>query len=183
VAENRPIGPFPEGRDPEVYDRQRRRILWAMPAGLYVLGTTAAGRRNLMTLNWATQVAAEPKLLAVSVETAALTHRLLREGGVFSLNILARQDRAVVRKFVKPLDDEGEPGVLAGFAVTRASTGAPILDLAVAWLDCRVRQVVPFVSHSLFLGEIVDCGGPEPGAGFEGLEVLRMEDTRMSYGG
>ena len=33
------IGPVPAGRDPEAYDRMRRRVLWSLPTGLYVLGT------------------------------------------------------------------------------------------------------------------------------------------------
>lgn len=172
------VGPFPEGVDPEAYDRLRRRILWALPSGLYVLGSRAGGRRNLMTLSLAMQACVEPKLVAVSVEAGALTHRLVREGGVFALNILRRQDRAVVRKFVKPLDDEGDPASLGGFAVHSAATGAPVLDEAPAWLDCEVRHELPLGSHTVFVGEVVACGG-DP----EGLEVLRMEDTRMSYGG
>jgi flavin reductase (DIM6/NTAB) family NADH-FMN oxidoreductase RutF len=178
-AEPRLVGPFPAGVDPEVYDRLRRRILWSMPSGLYVLGTRGLGRRNLMTLNWATQVAVEPKLVAVSVEAVAVSHGLLRDGRVFSVNILPRERRAMVRKFVKPLDGDGDPDQLGGFAVRAAWTGAPILADAAAWLECEVRHDVPCGSHTLFVGEVVGCGGDFD----EGLEVLRMEDTRMSYGG
>jgi flavin reductase (DIM6/NTAB) family NADH-FMN oxidoreductase RutF len=149
-----------------------------MPSGLYVLGTRGAGRRNLMTLNWATQVAVDPKLVAVSVETGAVSHALLREGQVFSLNVLPRQERALVRKFVKPLDDPGDPDELAGWPLRRGGTGAPILAAAAAWVECEVRHQLPCGSHTVFVGEVVDCGG-EP----DGLEVLRMEDTRMNYGG
>jgi flavin reductase (DIM6/NTAB) family NADH-FMN oxidoreductase RutF len=173
------VGPFPDGADPEAYDRLRRRILWSLPSGLYVLGTRAADRRNLMTLNWATQVAVEPKLVAVSVEAVALSHRLLQDGQVFSLNILARTERAIVRKFVKPLEDAGDPGQLAGFELRPSVTGAPILADAAAWLECELRHQLGCGSHTLFVGEVVDCGGEEAG----GVEVLRMEDTRMSYGG
>ncbi len=177
MAEGRLSGPIPAGQDPDGYDRLRRRILWSLPTGLYVLGSRAAGRRNLMTLNWATQVATEPKLVGVSVEKAAVTHMLVAEGRAFTLNVLDRRDRAVVRKFVKPLDDGGAPADLAGFAVHREVTGAPVLDLAAAWLDCRVTQEVDCGSHTLFVGEIVGCGGGDTD------EVLRMEDTRMNYGG
>ena len=173
------VGPFPEGVDPEAYDRARRRILWSMPSGLFVLGSAHAGRRNLMTLNWAVQVATDPKVIAVSVETGAVTHGLVAGGGAFSLNIVSRADRAIVRKFVKPLDDDGDPTSLGGFDVTTAVTGAPILSSAVAWLDCRVSDRLDFTSHTLFAGEVVDCGGDVD----DSTEVLRMEDTRMSYGG
>lgn len=173
------VGPFPRGADPDGYDRLRRRVLWSMPSGLFVLGSVHEGRRNLMTLNWGMQVATNPKVIAVSIEVGALTHRLVRDGGVFSLNIISRADRAIVRKFVKPLDDAGDDSQLGGFAVHAATTGAPILDQAVGWLDCTVTGALDFPSHTLFAGEVVDCGGDlddEP-------EVLRMEDTRMSYGG
>ena len=47
-----PVGPFPPGSDPEEYDRLRRRVLWTMPSGLYILGSRAGDRRNGMTANW-----------------------------------------------------------------------------------------------------------------------------------
>lgn len=174
------VGPIPEGQDPDEYDRMRRRVLWSLPTGLYVLGSAADGRRNLMALNWAIQVATDPKLVAVSIETPAVTHDLVGRGRVFSLNLMPREERAVIRKFVKPLDDDGRPGELAGFAVRTAVTGAPILESAVAWLDCRVVEDLPCGSHTVFIGEVVDCA-EVPVDGSEG--VLRMEDTRMSYGG
>ena len=59
------------------------------------------------------------------------------------------------------------------------SRGAPILDQAVAYLDCEVRESVVVGEHTLFLGEIVDAGFQKP----EDTPVLRMEDTRMNYGG
>ena len=77
-----PVGPFPDEADPADYDRLRRRVLWKLPMGLYVLGSRAGEQRNLMTLNWAMQVASNPKLLAVSVERSAVTHRLIGEGVV-----------------------------------------------------------------------------------------------------
>lgn len=163
----------------DAYDRMRRRILWSMPSGLYLLGSRAGTERNLMTLNWATQVASSPKLVAVSIERKALTHRLVASGGIFSVSILARQDRTAARKFAKPAEDDPVGGTLSGFAVLDAPSGAPVLAGCVAWLDCQVTRQVDCGSHTLFLGEVVACGEP----GGEGEEVLRMEDTRMNYGG
>ena len=72
-----------------------------------------------MTLNWATQVSFEPKLLGIGVEKTALTHELIAEGGVFTLNTVARDDRAIVRKFTKPVEHDAAAGTLNGFAVPR----------------------------------------------------------------
>jgi flavin reductase (DIM6/NTAB) family NADH-FMN oxidoreductase RutF len=166
-------------------DRLRRRVLWAMPSGLYVVGSAAAGRVNLMTANLAIQVAVEPKLVGVAIDAASVTHGLVAAGRGFSLSLLAREDRAVVRRFVKPVPEDDvvtEGGVvvsMAGEAVEVHVTGAPVLARAVAWLDCALRHRLALGSHELFLGEVVAVGGP---AG-DVPAVLRMEDTRMNYGG
>jgi flavin reductase (DIM6/NTAB) family NADH-FMN oxidoreductase RutF len=174
-----PVGPFPDGADPEGYDKLRRRVLWTMPSGLYVVGSRAGERRNGMTLNWAMQLSFDPKLLGISVEDAAFTHELIAEGGVFSLNILDREDRAIVRKFTKPVEVDLEAKTLNEFPFHDGVTGAPILDQAAAYVDCEVRQSVDAGGHTLFIGEVVDSGFQKA----EDTPVLRMEDTRMNYGG
>ncbi|MHB8682451.1 MAG: flavin reductase family protein [Acidimicrobiales bacterium] len=192
------VGPVPAGRDPDAYDRLRRRLLWALPSGLYVLGSRHEDRRNLMTISWVTQVATDPKLLAAGVETGSVTAGLVRAGGSFALTVLPRHERAVVRKFAKPVldvdvDDAGT-GTMHGEPVVAVPSGAPVLAAAAAWFDCRVAGAHDLGSHVLFLGEVTDCGSGAPGAaagaarveGVEGVElgeVLRMEDTRMNYGG
>jgi flavin reductase (DIM6/NTAB) family NADH-FMN oxidoreductase RutF len=180
AAQEGPVGPFPAGKDADEYDRLRRRVLWTMPSGLYVLGSTDNGeRRNGMTMNWATQVSFAPKMLAVGIEIAAFTHELVSEGRVFSLNIIDREDRAIVRKFTKPVEIDLEAKTANGFAFHDGPTGAPVLDQAVAWFDCELRDTVEAGDTTLFIGEIVACGFQKP----EDTPVLRMEDTRMNYGG
>ncbi|HWW45847.1 MAG TPA: flavin reductase family protein [Acidimicrobiia bacterium] len=177
-ATGEPVGPFPESADPIEYDKLRRRVLWKMPSGLYVVGSRHGGKRNLMTLNWATQLSFEPKLVGIGVEREAVTHELISGGGVFSLCLIDREDRAVVRKFVKPVEED-ETGRLNGFAVFERRTGAPILEQSVAWLECEVRHAVETGGHTLFVGEVVDAAFAKD----EETPVLRMEDTRMNYGG
>ncbi|MGH9037414.1 MAG: flavin reductase, partial [Acidimicrobiia bacterium] len=81
--------------------------------------------------------------------------------------------------FVKPVEEDAE-GTLNGFAVHDGRTGAPILDQAVAYVDCEVRQPVDCGGHTFFIGEVIDAAFQVED---EETEVLRMEDTRMSYGG
>src|SRR6478752_10401953 len=135
------VGPFPPGCDPEEYDRLRRRVFWTMPSGLYVLGSTdKEQRRNGMTLNWATQVSSDPKLVGVAVEITAFTHELISVGRAFSLSIVDREDRAIVRKFTKPVEVDLAARTLNGFAYVERVTGAPILEQSTAYLDCELRQ-------------------------------------------
>ena len=178
-----PIGPFPSDvetdEQKDEYDKLRRRVLWKMPYGLYVVGSRSGDKCNLMTLNWATQVSFEPKLLGIGVEKEAFTHELIAAGGVFSLNLLPQEERTAVRKFVKPVEVHPDGKTLNGYAFHEGRTGAPILDVASAWVDCEVRQAVDCGGHTFFIGEVVDAGFQAD----EDTPVLRMEDTRMSYGG
>lgn len=179
-----PIGPYPSSvpdtdEAHDAYDRLRRRVLWSLPSGLYLLGSRAGERRNLMTINWVTQVSFDPKLVGVGIEQTALTHELVTQGGVFSLSTIDREDRAIVRKFTKPTEWDEAASTLNGFGVHEATTGAPILSQAVAYLDCEVRQAVEVGNHTFFLGEVVDTAFLKD----EATPVLRMEDTRMNYGG
>jgi flavin reductase (DIM6/NTAB) family NADH-FMN oxidoreductase RutF len=178
-----PIGPYPPGVDSdeakEEYDKLRRRVLWTLPYGLYVVGSRAGDRRNAMTLNWATQVSFDPKLVAISVEKTALTHELITEGKSFSLNTIDREDRAIVRKFTKPVEVDADAKTLNGFPFHDGISGAPILDQAPAYVDCEVRDQIDAGDHTVFVGEVVDAKFQAD----EETPVLRMEDTRMSYGG
>jgi flavin reductase (DIM6/NTAB) family NADH-FMN oxidoreductase RutF len=193
-------GPVPAGRDPEEYDRARRRVLWSLPCGLYVIGSRAGDRRNLMTCSWVMQVAMSPKLVAAAIERSSVTLGLIEESGWFTVSVLAREDRALIRRFVKPVDDvvldaEGRATSIQGTPVVEAAGGVPRLAAAQAWLACAVGPGADragendAVSHRLVVGEVTDVGGPvaeaedEAAGGGRRPEVLRMEDTRMNYGG
>ncbi len=195
-----PAGPFPADRDHDEYDRQRRRVLWSLPTGLFVLGSRAGAERNMMTCNWVMQVATTPKLVAVAVEHGSVTRRLVEDGGGFAVSVLPRSARAVVRRFVKPadsvvLDPDGRAVTIQGEPVREVTGGFPCLTVARSWLACEVRHLLRWdgdppdavASHVLFIGEVVDVGesGPEGGdpAPADESGVLRMEDTRMNYGG
>ena len=163
-------------------DRHRRRVLWAMPTGLYLIGSRAGEEVNLMTANLVVQVCTEPKLVAVALERESVTLRLVREGGAFSVSLLPRTEREVVRHFAKPVVDversaEGTIVALTGHAVTEVGPARlPVLASSAGYLYCSMTRQDDLGSHTLCIGEVLEVGG-------EPSEVLRMEDTRMHYGG
>ncbi|HWF16381.1 MAG TPA: flavin reductase family protein [Acidimicrobiales bacterium] len=168
--------------DDDDLDRHRRRVLWAMPTGLYLIGSRAGDEVNLMTANLVVQVCLEPKLVAVALEREALTMRLVRDGQAFSVSLLPRDERDVVRRFVKPVVDverspDGAVLALSGHSVSEVGPdGLPVLASAAGFLVCTLTHTEELGSHTLCVGEVTDVGG-------EPSEVLRMEDTRMHYGG
>lgn len=154
------------------------KVLWSIPNVLCLVGTRSGDEWNGMTQSWVTQVSMEPVLVAIAVDREAVTHRLITESGVFSINLWNREDTKPFVKFSKPATYEN--GQLNGQPVREGVTGAPVFDNAIAYADCRVWGTTDVGTHTVFYGEVVDAGFQ--GAGEEAA-VARMEDTRMKYGG
>jgi flavin reductase (DIM6/NTAB) family NADH-FMN oxidoreductase RutF len=181
AAGDTPGGDQPDG-DSDELDRHRRRVLWALPTGLYLIGSRHGDDVNMMTANLVVQVCMEPKLVGVALEHESVTARLVAAGGGFTVSLLERTQRDVVRRFVKPVKEvergpDGAVLALSGQPVTEVGPDRlPVLASAAGYLDCRLTSVTPLGSHVFCIGEVTGVGG-------EPSDVLRMEDTRMHYGG
>jgi flavin reductase (DIM6/NTAB) family NADH-FMN oxidoreductase RutF len=159
-----------------VDDELLNRVTWKIPNALALIGSRAGDARNAMTASWITQLSMEPVLIGIGVDNRAVTHRLITEGGSFTVNLWNADDTKVFVKFSKPAVDDGE--TLNGRAVHAATTGAPVFDEAVAWIDCTVRHALDLGTHTLFVGEVVDAAIND-----EDARAASMSDTRMKYGG
>jgi flavin reductase (DIM6/NTAB) family NADH-FMN oxidoreductase RutF len=165
------------------FDRQRRRVLWSLPTGLYLIGSRHGDEVNLMTANLVVQVCLEPKLVGVALEAHSVTAALVLGGEAFSVSILERASKDVVRRFVKPVAPDtveratdGTLTSMAGHPVKEVGPSRLPVLTAAGYLACTLTAYQPLGSHTFCIGEVIDVGG-------EPTEVLRMEDTRMHYGG
>lgn len=157
-------------------DELLNRVTWKIPNALALVGSRAGDEWNGMTTTWITQLSMEPVLVGIGVDNDAVTHRLISDGGSFTVNLWDADDTRVFVKFSKPATKEGD--TLNGRAVRAGSTGAPIFEEALAWLDCEVRQSHDLGTHTLFIGEVVDAGINDDDA-----RAATIQDTRMKYGG
>ena len=157
-------------------DQLVNRLTWKIPNALALIGSRSGDERNGMTASWITQLSMEPVLIGVGVDNTAVTHRLISEGGSFTVNLWNAEETRVFVKFSKPATYAD--GTLNGRPVREATTGAPVFTEAIAWMDCEVRHAIDLGTHTLFVGELVD--------GDILLDEARsasMSDTRMKYGG
>ena len=159
-----------------VADELLNRVTWKIPNALALVGSRAGDERNAMTTSWITQLSMEPVLIGVGVDNSAVTHRLIRDGGSFTVNLWNAEDTRPFVKFSKPAVDDGD--TLNGRPVRSATTGAPVFDEAIAWMDCVVRHRLDLGTHTFFVGEVVDAAIRDDGA-----RPATMSDTRMKYGG
>lgn len=159
-------------------DELLNRVTWKIPNALALVGSRAGDERNAMTTSWITQVSMAPVLIAVGVDNSAVTHRLIAEGGSFTVNLWSSEDTRPFVKFSKPATFDAAASTLNGRPVREEATGAPVFDEAIAWMDCALRHQHDYGTHTLFVGEIMAAGVTDDDA-----RPAAMSDTRMKYGG
>lgn len=159
-------------------DALLNKVTWKIPNALALVGSRAGDERNAMTTSWITQLSMEPVLVGVAVDNSAVTHRLITDGGSFSVNLWSSEDTKTFVKFSKPAAYDADASTLNGRAVRDGTTGVPVFDEAIAWFECEVRSATDHGTHTLFVGEIVAADVTDDDA-----RAAAMSDTRMKYGG
>ena len=157
-------------------DELINKVTFKIPNALVLVGSRSGDEWNGMTTSWVTQVAQAPVLIGIGVDTVAVTHRLISDGGSFTVNLWDAENTRPFVKFSKPAAKEGM--ALNGYPIREGTTGAPIFEDAIAWMECEVRQAVDCGSHTFFIGELVAADVHDDEA-----TPASMADTRMKYGG
>ena len=162
----------------------KKTALRMIPYGLYVL-TAEDGEGNVAaaTVNWATQTAFEPPLVAVGVKVESGAHALIKSTGAFALNVLGKGQQGQAYAFFKPVERDGD--TLGGEPCHTGETGAPILDNAPAFIECKLVDTVEKGDHSLFVGEVVNAGVTKQPEGRADDATLWLKDLgeKVFYGG
>jgi flavin reductase (DIM6/NTAB) family NADH-FMN oxidoreductase RutF len=138
-----------------------------MPYGLYIIGSRGSDNINGMMADWTMQVSFQPRLVACSLERNSTTLRNLRESGVFTVNVLHAESRELARKFAQPRDAskiQGRTESASGMVYDKMRgipyhegelTACPVLDDALAYLECEVDQLIDVGDHTLAVGRVL----------------------------
>jgi flavin reductase (NADH)/flavin reductase len=125
-----------------------------LAASVNVVAADFNGARDGLTATAACSIAAVPPQLLVSVNSASHAHSIIRKAGAFSLNILARDQEDIAKRFAGM--DGAERSERFGLGTWETMvTGAPLLSGAVANFDCEVEQMVTAATHTIFIGLVV----------------------------
>ena len=154
----------------------KKTALRKIPHGLYIIGVRHDGQINAFTGSWLTQVSFTPPLVAMGVRRDSHSFEMIKQGRVFVVNVLGKDQKAVAEHFVKPASVIGEK--LQTVKHRPGKTGAPVLEQAIAFFECEVREIANEAGdHAVVIGEVVEAGVPkdEP--------ALTLMDTGWHYGG
>jgi len=138
-----------------------RDALRLFPSGVTVVTIRSGDRVHGLTVSAFASVSPEPPLVAIMIDHAHGAHALLEQpGAVFAVNFLRQDQREFSERFAwSPEEERFERGTW-----TRAVTGAPILEEAMAWLDCTLHSSHAAGSHTLYVGRVEASATPHADA-------------------
>lgn len=134
-----------------------RRILRRLAAGVTVItSVNDAGAPVGMTATAFSSVSLDPPMVLVCVNATARTRHAIEGSTGYGVNILAAGQEVIARQFASSAADK-----FAGVTWRAGRSGVPLIDGALATLECRVVQAVEAGTHIVYIGSVLD--GEEPG--------------------
>ena len=140
--------------------QQFRDALRHFPSGVTLVTIRAGEIVHGLTVSAFASISPEPPLVAIFVDHKHRAHDLLeRSEAVFAVNVLAADQRELSELFAWRPDEER----FTRGSWSVATTGAPVLADALAWLDCSIESRAVVGTHSLYVGRVLACATPRPG--------------------
>jgi flavin reductase (DIM6/NTAB) family NADH-FMN oxidoreductase RutF len=139
-----------------VSDLQRayRDTIGHFATGVTIVTTTGPDGPAGMTTNAVTSLSLQPLLLLVCFDRGSRTLDVVRASRRFAVNILRASDRELAAVFASK-----RVGREKFESVTHSEAhGVPVLDAALAWIACELRELLPGGDHEIGIGEVIGMG-------------------------
>jgi len=138
--------------------RAFRDAIGHFPTGVTVVTAIGPDGPAGMTTNAVTSLSLDPLLLLVCFEARSRTLAVVRSSRRFAVNVLRAGDEDLAAVFASK-----RIGAEKFADVTHTeSHGVPVLDRALAWIACELRDLRPAGDHEIGIGEVLGTGLGEP---------------------
>ncbi|MEY2740262.1 MAG: flavin reductase family protein [Ilumatobacteraceae bacterium] len=141
--------------------RHFRTVLGHLPTGVVVVaGLDASGAPHGLTIGSFVSISLDPPLVGFFPGAGSQTWPRLAARGAFCANVLTTDQTELCWRFAKEADDR-----FAGVGWRAAPSGSPVLDGALAWIDCTIESTSRVGDHEFVVGRV---GALEAAAGAAG---------------
>ena len=124
-----------------------------VPTGVTIVTSLKDGEPRGLTLNAFASVAVDPPALLICVNRDARSYLYISSSRIFCVNVLSGEQRHLAEHFAGKVRERQFARI--GYGVD--TTGAPVLDGAIAHFDCSVLEEHHVGSHSIFVGAVESC--------------------------
>jgi flavin reductase (DIM6/NTAB) family NADH-FMN oxidoreductase RutF len=139
-------------------------LIRTLSTGIYGVGVSHAGVQRIFTASWLMPVSFDPVLIALSVNPENRSYGLMIQSGRFSVNVIDELHADLTERMAAPGNR------LETIAWKPGIGDCPLLDDALAQLQCRIVSQHPAGDHHLMIAEVI------------GGQIMRSEATPLLYG-
>jgi len=129
-----------------------RATMARFASGVTVVTTTLDQTYFGLTVSAFCSVSLTPPLVLVSLDFTSQTFPIIRQSGVFAVNVLAQDQEALALRFASK---DLQRKTFADIPLRAGETGAPLFEESLACIECRLVAMYPAGDHALMLGEVV----------------------------
>lgn len=130
-----------------------RAVMRQLVGSVAVITTEGNGALHGFTATAVCSVCATPPTILIVVNKSARTHPHIDSRGVFAVNILADNQKAIAQHFSTKGDDQ-----FSSVNYTLSNRGVPLLKGAVAHLECEIQDKIPIGTHTVFVAQVIGTG-------------------------
>lgn len=131
-----------------------RRVLSHFASGVTIVTTSDSEQRPTgLTASAFCSVSLDPPLILICVDHKSQSYPHLRESGRFAINILHQGHEQLSRRFASSRLDKFD-----GVAFKLGTLGVPLIDEALAHLECRTVSAHVEGDHTIFVGRVEGIG-------------------------
>jgi 4-nitrophenol 2-monooxygenase / 4-nitrocatechol 4-monooxygenase, reductase component len=133
-----------------------RAVIGRFASGVTVVTTRQGDSLQGTTASAVSSVSLDPALVLICMNQRSLTGQTIAATGRFAINILGEEQRALALQFAVREGDK-----FNGLEWRHGEGGMPLLEAAIATLECRVVNQLSAGTHYVFIGAVVQAANRE----------------------
>ena len=127
--------------------------LGKVSSGMFIVTAADDDARTGILASWVQQASFEPPMITVAVKKGRKIEEFLKEDAPFAVNVIGETGKRLIQRFVKGVEPDQD--LFEGLEVSKGESGAPVVDEALAYLECKVRGTLDAGDHTVYTGEVI----------------------------
>ncbi len=136
-----------------------KNVLGRFCTGVTVVASLDDGEPVGFTCQSFAALSLAPPLISLSPRVGSATWSRIRRSGRFAVSMLAADQRPVADRFARSGVDK-----FAGVGWHPSPAGTPVIDGALGWVECTLRQEIEAGDHTIVVGSVDALGAAPTGA-------------------
>jgi len=122
-------------------------------SGAFIVTTKHKEQSTGFLASWVQQASFDPPMISLAVGESRAIKPLLDAGAPFVVNVISETDQTLVSHFAKGFELKAD--AFSGVDMTSGTSGCPILNDAIAYIECEFVSKIRSGDHTVYFGKVV----------------------------